>query len=195
MQDQLLLELGPDDNIKDEDGHLQIGEAELPPRLVSAMSKAGLTLGAAESLSGGQIGDRLAAIPGASKVFVGSVVAYDERIKTALLGVPEDLLAEHGAVSEPVARAMAEGARRSLGSDLAVAVTGIAGPGGATPKYPVGTIFMAICDEAGTDARRIRIPGNRGNVRKAASLGALRMAWDRLTERGLADLEDLSEAE
>ena len=104
----------------------------------------GLTLATAESCTGGLIGARLTEVAGASDVFVGGVIAYSNEVKERKLGVPAELLREHGAVSAEVGAAMASGARRELGADLAVADTGIAGPGGGTPEKPVGLVFLAV---------------------------------------------------
>ena len=130
-------------------------------------------LATAESCTGGLIGARLTDVPGSSAWFSGGVVAYDNRVKTGLLGVAESMLAEHGAVSEPVARAMAEGARKSLEADIAVAVTGIAGPTGGTPAKPVGTVVIAVATPTGAEARTHRLGGDRALVRQHATVLAL----------------------
>lgn len=105
---------------------------------------AGKTVGTAESCTGGLIGAALTAIPGSSSVFHGGIIAYDNRIKTNLLGVSSELLEQHGAVSAEAARAMARGAIEKLDVDIAVSVTGIAGPGGGTEQKPVGTVYMGL---------------------------------------------------
>ena len=112
---------------------------------------AGETLTAAESCTGGLLSQRLTAVPGSSDYFLGGAVTYSNELKIKLVGVPATTIAEHGAVSEPVARAMAEGVRRALGSDWGVGITGIAGPGGGTPEKPVGTVHIAA---AGPGRRR-----------------------------------------
>jgi nicotinamide-nucleotide amidase len=132
------------------------------------------TLVTAESCTGGLVAERITRVPGSSEWFLGGVVAYANALKTALLGVAEALIAEHGAVSEPVARAMAEGARRRLGADWAIAVTGVAGPGGGTEEKPVGTVDLAWAGPDGeTGHRRIRVPGTRDRVRKLSAQAAL----------------------
>lgn len=140
-----------------------------------ALSAVGATAVTAESCTGGLIAQRLTAVPGSSAFFLGGVVSYSNELKTRLLGVEESLLAEHGAVSEPVARAMAIGARSRLGADLAVAVTGIAGPGGGSEHKPVGTVHLALAGPADgqVEHRRVRFPGDRERVRQMTSQLAL----------------------
>ena len=135
----------------------------------------GLTLATGESCTGGLVGARLTAIPGASDVFVGGVIAYANSVKEASLGVPTKVLEEHGAVSAEVAAAMAAGARAKLGSDLAVADTGIAGPGGGTPEKPVGLVFLAVDGPEGAHTTRLELPGDRETVRTRATVLALHM--------------------
>jgi nicotinamide-nucleotide amidase len=142
-----------------------------------------LRLGTAESCTGGLVGGRLTAIPGSSDVFMGGVICYSNELKTSLLGVDPGMIAADGAVSESVASAMALGAIRRLGVDLAVAVTGIAGPGGGSEAKPVGTVWLAIADGDVVEARRVRIPGDRHNVRVRAAQGALALLDRRLQDR------------
>src|SRR6185312_6072607 len=104
---------------------------------------AGTTLTAAESCTGGLLSQRVTSVAGSSDYFLGGAVTYSNELKTKLVGVPAEMIAEHGAVSEPVARAMAEGVRTHLGSDWGVGITGVAGPGGGTPEKPVGTVHIA----------------------------------------------------
>jgi PncC family amidohydrolase len=106
-------------------------------------------------------------------VLVGGVIAYDNRVKREQLGVSADLLAEHGAVSEPVARAMAEGVSRLMGTELAVAVTGIAGPSGGTPDKPVGLVYLATAIDGAVTASRHVFPGGRSEIRTRAVQAAL----------------------
>jgi nicotinamide-nucleotide amidase len=122
-------------------------------------------------------------VPGSSTVFAGGVVCYSDRLKTELLGVPPELIAEHGAVSEAVARAMAECTRVRLGVDLAVSVTGIAGPTGGTEEKPVGTVWFAIASSGETESRRIIFHGSRREIRERAAQTALFL----LNRRLLAD--------
>jgi nicotinamide-nucleotide amidase len=156
------------------------GPSTLEERLVHLLSDRGLTIATAESCTGGAIGDRITSVAGASQCFRGGVIAYANAVKVAQLGVPSDVLERHGAVSEPVARAMAEGARAALGSDLAIAATGIAGPSGGTPDKPVGTVDFAVSDARGTTYRRVRLHGNRGTVLRAATTWALKLVLDRI---------------
>ncbi len=168
-----------------------IGDAELAPRVVAALQAAGLRLSVAESCTGGGLGKRLVGTPGASSVFDGGIVSYSNAVKTGLLGVEPALLAEHGAVSEPVARAMAQGARKATGSDLSVAITGIAGPGGGTPLKPVGTVHIDVFDGDVHLHKQLKLRGNRGTVQHCAELWALKLVWDRLHARGLAPIAQI----
>ena len=128
----------------------------------------------AESCTGGLLGARITAIPGASDVFLGGVLAYDNSVKTEMLGVDPSVLAGHGAVSEPVALAMAHGVRARLGSDIGISITGVAGPGGGTPEKPVGTVWIAT-DGTTTRAVGLRLIGDRAEIRQRAAQAALDM--------------------
>jgi nicotinamide-nucleotide amidase len=144
----------------------------------------GLTLATAESCTGGLVAELLTAIPGSSDVFLGSVVAYSNSVKIEQLGVPAALIEEHGAVSAQVARAMADGARERLGADIAVADTGIAGPGGGTPEKPVGTVYIDARGPDGGSGIHFALPGDRGVVRRRAAVAALHLVRQILgTER------------
>ncbi|HIT35002.1 MAG TPA: CinA family protein [Candidatus Faecousia intestinigallinarum] len=136
---------------------------------------AGKTLATAESCTGGGIGAALTAIPGASGVYVGGVISYTNAVKRRLLGVPEEMLEQCGAVSAPVAEAMAQGARKALGAEIAVSVTGLAGPGGDAFGNPVGTVFVGYADAGGSLAREFHFPGDREEVRAQAVEAALRL--------------------
>jgi nicotinamide-nucleotide amidase len=135
----------------------------------------GLRIAVAESCTGGLITSRLTDVPGSSRYVDRSVVTYSNEAKTALLGVPAALIDEHGAVSEPVALAMADGMRTQAGVDVAVAVTGIAGPGGGTPEKPVGTVAVAAMTSAATRVQTFRFIGEREMVKFQASQAALDM--------------------
>jgi nicotinamide-nucleotide amidase len=134
------------------------------------------------------VGALITGVAGASAAYLGGVVAYHNTVKVQVLGVKEEDIAEHGAVSEPVARAMAEGARRVLGVDLAVAVTGVAGPSGGTAEKPVGTVDVAVADAGGTSYKRLKLFGERALIQHAAAMWALKLVWDRLVEVGLAEV-------
>ncbi len=132
--------------------------------VLQRLRERGETLAVAESCSGGGIGAALAAVPGASDVFLGGVIAYANAVKQELLGVPAGLLAAHGAVSDPVALAMAEGARRATGATWAIAVTGIAGPGGGSAEKPVGLVHIAVAGPTGSSSEGVRFGGSRGRA-------------------------------
>jgi nicotinamide-nucleotide amidase len=140
----------------------------------------GLTLATAESCTGGMVAAELTAIPGSSDVFAGGAVTYSNRLKQELVGVPVDLLERHGAVSAEVARAMAEGARERLGADLAVSVTGVAGPGGGSEDKPVGLVFLHVAGPAGEAERRMQWGGTRADIRLRATFAALHLLRDHL---------------
>jgi len=143
--------------------------------VLEACRERGLTLAAAESCTGGLVAARLTSVPGSSDVFRGGVVAYADDLKRGELGVPTELLERHGAVSAEVAAALARGARERLGADVAVAVTGVAGPGGGTPEKPVGLVFLhAETPDAGS-GRELRLPGDRAAVRGRATAAALHL--------------------
>jgi nicotinamide-nucleotide amidase len=133
----------------------------------------GLSLAAAESCTGGLVSARLTAIPGASDVFRGGVVAYSNEVKMRELDVPPEVLERHGAVSAEAAEAMADGARAQLGADVAVAVTGVAGPGGGTPEKPVGLVFITVAGPQERSTQRFLFSGDREMVRTRATAVAL----------------------
>jgi nicotinamide-nucleotide amidase len=135
----------------------------------------GWTLGTAESCTGGLVAARLTSVPGSSEVFRGSVVAYANEVKESTLGVPADVLAEHGAVSEETAAAMAVGVREALGVDVGIADTGIAGPGGGTPEKPVGTVCVSVAGTHGRADRTVHLPGGRGHIRDRTTTVAMHM--------------------
>jgi nicotinamide-nucleotide amidase len=146
---------------------------DLAAVVLEALERRGLRLAVAESCTGGLLGQRITSVPGASRTFVGGVIAYANQAKAALLGVPESLIAEHGAVSEPVVRAMAVGAAERLGASVALAVTGIAGPTGGTAEKPVGTVWLATYLEGSIEAVRRQFPGDRDEVRRRSAQAAL----------------------
>jgi len=148
-------------------------QADLAAIVLDAARSAGKRIAAAESCTGGLLAARLTAVPGSSDVFLGGVVAYDNSVKRDLLGVPEAQLQEHGAVSEPVARAMASGVRRVVGSEVGVSITGIAGPSGGTPEKPVGTVFIAVDVDGRVRAWRRHYLGDRDEIRRRTAQVAL----------------------
>ena len=150
-------------------------ERRVEELVLSLATARGLRLATAESCTGGMVAARLTDVPGSSASFVGGVVAYADEVKSSELGVPEELLAEHGAVSPEVAAAMAEGARDRLGADVAVAVTGIAGPGGGTPEKPVGLVHIHAAGPEGSLARMLDLPGEREQIRVRATVTALHL--------------------
>jgi nicotinamide-nucleotide amidase len=142
----------------------------------------GLTLATAESCTGGLVAARLTSVPGSSDVFAGGVVSYSNELKQGLLGVPEAVLAEHGAVSAETASAMAAGARERLGVDVAVAVTGVAGPGGGTADKPVGLVYLHVSGPNAEEARSFSVPSDREAVRRRAAVAALHLVRRVLTQ-------------
>jgi PncC family amidohydrolase len=141
-------------------------------------------LAVAESCTGGLVGSRVTGIPGSSRYMLGGVVAYHNRAKIAMLGVPRAMLARHGAVSAPVAASMARGARRNFDAEIAVAVTGIAGPGGGSAAKPVGLVYVAVIGFGRTSVRRAMFAGDRRRVRVQAADLALVMLVEHLEEVG-----------
>jgi nicotinamide-nucleotide amidase len=162
-------------------------EAPVAELVLSACRERGLTLATAESCTGGMVAERLTAVPGSSEAFVGAVVAYSNGVKTRELGVPEETLARHGAVSAEAAGAMAAGARERLGADVGVAVTGIAGPDGGTDEKPVGLVFLHAESPDASIARRLELPGDRESIRRRATVTALHLVL-RLLARTHDDL-------
>ena len=148
-------------------------ERPLAAHVLDLARAAGLTIATAESCTGGLVAAALTEIPGSSDVFLGGAVVYANEAKEALVGVPAEVLAAHGAVSEETARAMAAGARKAFGADVAVSITGIAGPDGGTPEKPVGLVHIAVEGPSGTAATEVRLPGSREEVRARAATLAL----------------------
>jgi len=148
-------------------------EETLEAAVGARLRAAGLTLGVAESCTGGLIGHLITQVAGSSDYFLGSLVAYSNRAKVELLGVPEAVLAKHGAVSEKTAVAMARGARQALGADLAVSVTGIAGPTGGTAQKPVGLVYVGCSSGGGEKCEEYRLGGTREMVKSRAANAAL----------------------
>lgn len=135
--------------------------------------RSGLRMAVAESCTGGLLGAALTGIPGSSAYFLGGVISYDNAVKVELLGVDMALLATHGAVSEATALAMATGVITLLNADLALSITGIAGPGGGSHEKPVGTVWIGLADAAGARARHFHFEGSRADVRIRSVAAAL----------------------
>jgi len=149
------------------------GVEQLEDAVASLLGARHKKLALAESCTGGLVAAKLVNVPGISAHLVEAVVAYANEAKVRRLGVPEALIREHGAVSEPVARAMAEGLKKQTGADLTLAVTGLAGPEGGTEEKPVGTVWFALADEAGTETERVIFAGDRMQIRDRAANDAL----------------------
>ncbi len=141
---------------------------------------AGATLAVAESCTGGLVASRITDVPGSSRYFQGGYVTYSNELKQQLLGVPAQIIQQHGAVSEECAEAMAEGARKGSGADYALAVTGIAGPDGGTPQRPVGRVYIAVADEQETICQQFDWPATRSQFKQRASQMALNMLRKRV---------------
>lgn len=164
--------------IRNKVGEFIYGENEddLAALILAECERRGLTIAVAESCTGGMLGERLTAVPGSSKVILGGVIAYANEVKIRQLGVSAELIVQHGAVSEAVARAMATGVRERLGAGVGMGITGVAGPDGGTPDKPVGTVWVAIDVEGEVVAIRGLLPGSRSEIRYRAS----QLALDRL---------------
>lgn len=151
------------------------GDTDMPGVLLAICRERRLTIAVAESCTGGLLGARLTSIPGSSDVVLGGVIAYANEVKSGLLGVREADLREHGAVSEPVARQMAEGVRERLAASIGISITGIAGPGGGTADKPVGTVWIAAAFSDGTRTRLLRLLGDRDEIRRRATQSSLEL--------------------
>jgi PncC family amidohydrolase len=153
---------------------------ELARRLFDVCVERGLTVATAESCTGGLVAHAITEIAGSSAYYLGGFVTYADDVKRDQLGVGAELLAAHGAVSAQVARAMAEGARARLGTNLAVAITGIAGPGGGSDEKPVGLTYVAVTDATGVDVRRHLWLGDRSANKRDSAVAAVELLLDRL---------------
>ncbi len=154
----------------------------LAERVGVACRSSGLTLATVESCTGGLVAHLLTEIPGASGYFRGGLVTYGNEMKVGLADVPPDTLAAHGAVSAQVAIAMAEGTRRRLGVDLAVAITGVAGPAGGTDAKPVGLTYVAVADQRGDDVRRYVWTEDRSANKRASAAAAMALVIERVAD-------------
>jgi nicotinamide-nucleotide amidase len=173
-----------------EEAHTEADEADSPTEarinVLLAVPQGGqalVTVAAAESLTGGNVSARITKISGSSAYFLGGIVAYSNEAKASLLGVSQETLATRGAVSAECAHEMAEGARRAFGADVAVATTGIAGPGGATQRKPVGLVYIALAGQDGVTTEEFHFPGGRATVTDASTEAALLMLLRGLERR------------
>lgn len=162
-------------SIRERLGDLVFGveEEDLQDAVLRLLAEQHLTIATAESVTAGQVAQRLARVPGASAWLCGGIVAYDNRVKEEVLGVPRALLDAHGAVSAPVAEAMAAGCRKLMGTDLAVSTTGLAGPGGGSPEKPVGLVFVGLAWEGGVTSQSFSWIGTRHEVQSRTAKMAL----------------------
>jgi PncC family amidohydrolase len=154
---------------------------ELLDEVASWLTKRALTIATAESCTGGLIGHTLTNVPGSSAYFRGGVIAYSNALKTKLLGVQPATLDQHGAVSEPTAREMAQGIQTLTDADIGIATTGIAGPGGGTAEKPVGSVYIGLAAEDTTVAS-FHFDGGRLENKRATVQAALQMVWECLRE-------------
>lgn len=157
-------------------------DTNLPSALIDLLREKGMKITTAESCTGGLIAETLTSVSGASDVFDGGIVSYANSVKSSLLGVKSETLERFGAVSEETAREMEAGVRALMGADIAVAVTGIAGPGGGTPEKPVGLVYIAVGTKEGTEFRRCQFIGNRDRIRQLSAVTALAMAIGRVNK-------------
>jgi nicotinamide-nucleotide amidase len=162
-------------------------ERRVEELVLDACRARGLTLATAESCTGGLVAARLTSVPGSSDVILGGVVAYANDVKTGELGVSAELLERHGAVSSEAAEAMAAGARARLGAGVAVAVTGVAGPGGGTEEKPVGLVYLHVQGPSGDLPRELNLPGDREAIRGRATAAALHLVRALLAQSGRED--------
>ncbi len=152
-------------------------------RVLDLLARRGETLACAESLTGGLLSARLTDVPGASRCVVGGVVSYATRVKVSVLGVPEQLVEDHGVVSGECATAMARGVRERLAADWGLATTGVAGPDRQEGK-PVGTVWVAVAGPGGEEARLLTLPGDRAQVREATCAAALALLEELADDEG-----------
>ncbi len=152
------------------------GKKRLEARIGAALRIRGLWLATAESCTGGLLSKMITDIPGSSDYFLGGVIVYNDGIKKTLAGVKASTLKEYGAVSRPTALELAAGVRKRLRSDIGVSITGIAGPSGARPGKPVGTVYIGVSSSDKSVARKFLFKGNRASIRRQSAAEALRMA-------------------
>ena len=155
----------------------------LEKKIGNILQERSLTLGLAESCTGGLLANRITDVPGSSAYFMAGLVTYSNEAKSKFLLVPDKIIARHGAVSNIVAQRMAKGIRAAAGVDIGLSITGIAGPVGGSPEKPVGTVFVALATKKEIFARKFLFSGNRREVRKRSSEEALTMLLDYLEGR------------
>jgi len=160
--------------------------------LAELLIRKNISISIAESCTGGFISKKLTDIPGISRVYKGSIVAYSNEIKERILGVKTDTISKHGAVSHETAREMARGVRKKTCSDIALSVTGIAGPGGGTPEKPVGLVYIALADKNTEKSREFMLWGDRERIRNLACLHAMDMARRYMLSEGGYSQEDVN---
>lgn len=170
----------PELSISKSEGRGRRGKIEAD--VVRLLARQKKTLALAESCTGGFIANQITNVPGASEVFLGGIVAYSNGVKEKFLGVRSETLKKHGAVSEAVAREMAEGARKRFGTDFAIAVTGIAGPGGGTKDKPDGTVFVALVSDFDTVVRRKLNCFGRERFKQVTANQALELLLSQFTQ-------------
>jgi nicotinamide-nucleotide amidase len=151
------------------------GTMKLEEAVARLLEQYNITISTAESCTGGMLGSMLTNVPGISRFYREGIISYSNEAKVALADVPKALIAAKGAVSDEVARALAEGVRKKAEADLSVAITGIAGPTGGTQEKPVGLVYIAVTDRNMTESREFRFSGDRHTIRERASLTALNM--------------------
>ena len=162
-------------------GHIfGVDDETLPGAIHSLLQQDGRTLAVAESCTGGAIAAELTTVPGSSRSFIGGVVAYDNSVKTRILGVNETTLQSDGAVSEETALEMARGVRARLGTSIGISTTGIAGPDGGSPEKPVGLVWIGFADSGGARAKRFHFYGGRKQIQARARVAALILLWKAL---------------
>jgi len=170
------------------------GLADLAVRLGADCRALGLRVATVESCTGGLVSHLITEVPGSSAYFLGGFVTYSDALKREAVGVPADVLAAHGAVSAQVAMAMATGGLQRTGADLAVSVTGIAGPDGGSPSKPVGLTYVAVADGAGVEVRRYVWAGDRAENKRQSAAAALELLLERAESGGAAPHPDAAPA-
>ncbi len=158
--------------------------AVVAERLGMRCAALGLRVASVESCTGGLVGHLITEVPGSSAYYVGGLITYSDDLKRALVGVPQDVIAAHGAVSAQVAMAMATGGRERTGADLVVSVTGIAGPDGGTESKPVGLTYVAVADAAGVAVRRHTWTGDRAANKRSSAAAAMDLLLERVEVTG-----------